>query len=334
MAKTQKPVKTPKTRTHMVIKDVEFTAPNGEKFSLHYRALGKDRDHYSGFLRKIDACWPRNCAISIPIVYGKKEFQDVVFTVLNNAEKFNKSNTVGRPRYFDILQDGVENLKSQNLIADLKKNHSDFGTLPNSCRVWWYRNIAGNFNMRSIKINSIRFKNMIAFRNLMENIKDEEIHKLVENLEHKTFEFEKEFIDFADKFIEATYETFVTAYNDYMGNLIGTVSHRPVKLKNGGMREHYTIYVPFCDFRGKHFKCTPETLKERANYWQVYNKCKKQLPANINFRRDVTVTPCALMPTAEVATESAKIRKAELVKKLNAAIEASKKARKTKKETA
>lgn len=332
MKNAQETTKVQKTRSHMVIKDAELTAPNGEKFSLHYRALGKLKDHYSGFLRKIYANWPRNCAISIPIVYGKKEFQDVVNTVLDNAEKFNESNTVGRPRYFDILQDGVEKLKSTNLIADLKANHPEFGTKSNSCRSWWYRNIAGNFNMRSIKITSLRFKNVVAFNNLMENIKDKEIHKLVENLKHKTFEFEKEFIDFADKFIEATYETFVTAYNDYMGNLIGTVSHRPVKLKNGGWREHYTMYVPDCNFRNA-------TLAERNHYLEVYNKCLQQLPDNLGrqgaqFYRDVTVTPCALMPTAEVATESAKIKKAEMVKKLNASIEASKKARKTKKETA
>lgn len=316
-------VKAPKTRTHMVIKEVVLAAPNGEKFGLHYRALGKKRDHYSGFLRKIEADWPRNCAISIPIVYGKTDFQDIVNTILNNADKFNKQNTVGRPRYFDILQDGVDNMKSQNLIADLKANHPDFGTRKNSVRVWWYRTIAGNFNMRSIKINSVRFKNMVAFNALMEHIKDPEIHKLVENLKSKTFEFEKEFIDFSNKFIEATHETFVTAYNEYMGNLIGTISHRPVKLKNGGMREHYTMYVPACDFKSA-------TQAERDHYWEVYNKCKAQLPSGLYFKRDVSIVPCALMPTAEVATESAKIKRAEMVKALNEAIEKAKKARKKK----
>lgn len=331
MANTQL-AKSPRTRTHMLVNDAELTAPNGEKFILHYRALGKLKDHYSGFLRKTYADWPRNCAISIPIVYGKKEFQDVVNTVLNNAEKFNASNTVGRPRYFDILKDGIENLKTRNLIADLKANHPDFGTKPNSVRVWWYRNIAGNFNMRSIKITSLYFKNMVAFKDLMRNVKDEEIHKLVRNLENKTFEFEKEFIDFADKFIEATYETFVTAYNDYIGSLVGTVSHRPVKLKYGGFREHYKMYVPACVFHGQ----SKSTDEEQKHYWEVYNKCKAMLPwmSPKAFARDVTVVQCALMPTAEVATEAAKIRKAELVKKLNAAIEASKNARKTKKETA
>ena len=315
-------IKIKRTRTPMVIEDVVLSSPSGEKFGLHYRTLGKNRDHFSGFLRKLDSDWTPNCAISIPIVYGKTDFQAIIDTVLNNSSKFNKQNTIGRPRYFDILQDGVDKLKSTNLITDLKANHPEFGTQRNSVRVWWYKNIAGNFNMKSIKINSVRFKNMVAFRELMKNIKDPEIHKLVDNLKHKTFEFEKEFIDFADKFIEATYESFVTAYNEYMGNLIGTISHRPVKLKNGSMREHYTMYVPAYDKNS--------SVAERDHYWEVYNKTRALLPSNIYFSRDVSIVPCALMPTAEVATEASKIKKAELVRKLNEAIEKTKKTRASK----
>lgn len=321
MTQTAEPVK--KTRCHMVIKDVVLKAPNGEDFSLHYRALGKKRDHFSGFLRKELAGWNRNCAISIPIVYGKEAFQDVVDNILNNADKFNAGNTIGRPRYFDILKDGVENLKETNLVADLKANHPDFHTPKCSCRNWFYRTIAGNFNMRSIKINAVHFKNQVAFKALMEHIKDQEIHKLVENLNKKTFEFEKEFIDFSNKFIEATHETFVAAYNDYMGNLIGTVTHRPVKLKNGGMREHWTIYVPEVD---RHNAASVQAYNE------AYNKCKSQLPSGLYWKRDVRVTTCCFMETKEVADAAAKMRREEMVRQLNAALEAAKKARKSKTE--
>lgn len=311
-----------RVRTPMIVKDVVLDAPNGTKFTLHYRALGKKRDHYSGFLRKNDESWARNCAISIPIVYGEEEFQAVVNRILDNADKFNATNTVGRPRYFDILKDGVEGLTESNLIQDLLNHNPDFHTAKRSCRIWWFKTIAGHFNMRSIKINAVKFKSTVAFNNLMNYIKDPEIHKLVSNLSKKTFEFEKEFIDFANQFIDATHETFVKAYNDYMGSLIGTVTHRPVKLKNGGMREHYTMYVPFVNWKDQN---------SVNAYNAAYSKCKEQLPHGINFKRDVTVTPCIFMETAEVANAAAKVRKDELIKKLNASIEASKKARSAKK---
>ncbi len=305
---------TKKARTPMIIRDVLLTGSNGQKYVLHYRALGKERDHFSGFITK-RLGWRKNCAISIPVVHGKEEFQKVVHTILDNSDKFNERNTVGRPRYYDILSEGVENIKETNLVQDLKTNNPDFHFLRNSKRGWYYRNISGNFNMNSIKILNIRYQETVPFDKLLEFIPNEEIHELVKELSRKTFQYEKEFIEFANQFIDATTEAFAKAYNAYMGSLIGTVTHRPVRTKLG-YKEHYTIYLP------------EWSEANREEYLRVKAELQAKLPAGIHiaaWEKNLSIVECKMAPDQEVADAAQKVRKAELVRKLTEAMKKSEK---------
>lgn len=298
-------VKTSKPRTRMIVKDVKLEDKTGKKFLLHYRALGSKRDHFSGYLTRL--AWPRNCAISIPVIYGKDEFRNVVNTILDNSEKFTPSNTVGRPRYFDLMSDGVSNVKATNLIDTLRNNHNDFKTNRRSKRSWHYRNISGNFNMRSVKILNIRFRDTdVPMDKLLEYVPGD-LQDLVNRLRKKEFVYEKEFVDFANGFIDATVEDFAKAWNVYMGSLAGTVTHRPVKTKSG-IVEHYTAYVP--EFTGKN----------SDEYFAALETCKSKLPyGSLNYKH-LTIVTCKLVETKTVADASARVRREELVRKLKDAI--------------
>lgn len=310
---TTEPEKTVKYhRTPMIVKDVELTARNGDLYNLHYRVLGKKRDHFSGFLVKKHAGWKMNCAISIPIVYGKEEFQKVVDSVLDNSSKFTASNTVGRPRYFDILQNGMNGVKAENMVQQLRANNPDFHICPRSKRAWYYKSVGGNFNMRSVKINHVHFSSTVAFRELLPYIKDEATLKLLDNLKHKQFEFEKEFIDFANEFMDSTEDTFVNAYNGYMGSLMGTATHRPVKTK-AGTKEHWTIYI-----------ADRSACSDEDTYWDIYNKAMAHVPFGTPDR-DITTVRVELMEPRPLAEASVAKKRAEMVAKLTAAIERKKK---------
>lgn len=115
----------------MNIWDNNIETKSGATFTLHYRGL-KNKT-YSGFLRNAE--WPRNCAISIPKTVGMAKFQAIVDQVIDNEAKFNEANTLGRPRYYDILANGVEHLQPRNKIFDLREANPDFHTYKDSKRM-------------------------------------------------------------------------------------------------------------------------------------------------------------------------------------------------------
>ena len=147
----------------MTIVDNKIQTKNGETFDLHYRGLKNDT--YSGFLR--NSMWPRNCSIAIPKTHGMANFKAIVDQVIDNEDKFNTANTLGRPRYYDILANGVEGLGKTNKIFDLQQEDSEFKTYEKSKRKWYYKSIGGNFNMKSIKINHMKLIDSVSFKELM-----------------------------------------------------------------------------------------------------------------------------------------------------------------------
>jgi hypothetical protein len=189
----------------MNIWDNKIETKSGATFSLHYRGL-KNKT-YSGFLRNIE--WPRNCSISIPKTKGMAAFQAIVDEVIDNEEKFNSANTLGRPRYYDILANGVAGLPTENKVFKLRESNPDFHTYKNSKRMWYYKSIGGNFNMKSIKINHMRLIDSVSFKELFPFIKNEEVKEVLEALRRQKFEFEGEFINFCDQLIDATEDTLI-----------------------------------------------------------------------------------------------------------------------------
>ena len=223
----------------MNIWDNTIETKSGAKFSLHYRGLNKNT--YSGFVRNVE--WPRNCAISIPKTVGKEKFDSIVDQIVENEAKFTAENTLGRPRYYDILANGVEKVRSRNKIWNLRDKNPEFKTYKNSKRMWYYKSIGGNFNMKAIKINHMRLIDSVSFTNLMPWIKNEEVKEVLLQLSRQKFEFEAEFIKFCDQLIDATEDTLIAAYNGYMKSLIGTHTTLMRHKKDGSESLTYYVYV-------------------------------------------------------------------------------------------
>ena len=265
----------------MNIYDHKIETKSGATYSLHYRGLNKNT--YSGFLRNIE--WPRNCAISIPKTVGMAKFQTIVDQIIDNEDKFNSANTLGRPRYYDILANGVEGLKPSNKLYELREANPEFKTYKNSKRMWYYKSIGGNFNMKAIKINHMRLVDSISFSNLMPYIKNEEVKDVLNQLSRQKFEFEAEFINFCDKLIEATEDTLIQSYNAYMKSLIGTHTTLMRHKKNGEESLTYYVYV--------------EADADPATKALQKSAGSKDVPANAN----VKVVEVKMFP-AEAITEA------------------------------
>jgi hypothetical protein len=293
----------------MNIWDNKIETKSGATFSLHYRGL-KNKT-YSGFLRNIE--WPRNCAISIPKTVGMANFQSIVDQVIDNEVKFNSANTLGRPRYYDILANGVEHLQPSNKIFDLREANPDFKTYKNSKRMWYYKSIGGNFNMKCIKINHMRLIDSVSFKDLMPFIKDQEVKDVLDQLRRQKFEFEAEFINFCDKLIDATEDTLIQSYNGYMKSLIGTHTILRRHKKNGDESNTYYVYVE------ADASAADKALQESAG--------RQDIPANAN----VKVVEVKMFPEQAIAQAmDAKTRhdKLEAIKTYFAERKAAKKAAK------
>lgn len=262
----------------MNIWDNNIETKSGATFSLHYRGL-KNKT-YSGFLRNVE--WPRNCSISIPKTKGMAAFQAIVDEVIDNEEKFNSANTLGRPRYYDILANGVEGLPTANKVFQLREANPDFHTYKNSKRMWYYKSIGGNFNMKSIKINHMRLIDSVSFKELMPFIKNEEVKEVLEALRRQKFEFEGEFINFCDQLIDATEDTLIPSYNAYMKSLVGTHTTLTRSKKDGSPSVTYYVYVEA--------EATPadKALQESAG--------RQDIPSNAN----VKVIELKMFPTDSI----------------------------------
>ena len=223
----------------MNIFDQTIETKSGAKFSLHYRELKKNT--YSGYVRNAE--WPRNCSISIPKTLGKEKFDTIVAQIVDNEAKFTEENTLGRPRYYDVLANGVDGVRKSNKIWKLREKNPEFKTYKNSKRMWYYKSIGGNFNMKAIKINHMRLIDSVSFQDLMQYIKNEEVKEVLVQLGRQKFEFEAEFIKFCDQLIEATEDTLIPAYNSYMKSLIGTHTTLMRHKKDGSESLTYYIYV-------------------------------------------------------------------------------------------
>ena len=223
----------------MIINDDKIKTKSGATFSLHYRVLNKDT--YSGFIRNVE--WPRNCAISIPKTVGNAKFMSIVNLVIDNEDKFTEYNTLGRPRYYDILGNGIEGLAEQNKIHQIRETNPEFKTYKNSKRMWYYKTIGGNFNMKSIKINHMRIVDSVSFKELMPFVKNEDVKTLLAELGREKFEFEVDFLNFCDKLIDATEDTLLRAYNDYTKSLFGTHTSLMRHKKDGSESFTYYVYV-------------------------------------------------------------------------------------------
>lgn len=224
----------------MTIVDNQIKTKNGETFDLHYRGLKNDT--YSGFLR--NSMWPRNCSIAIPKTHGMANFKAIVDQVIDNEDKFNTANTLGRPRYYDILANGVEGLGKTNKIFDLQQQDSEFKTYEKSKRQWYYKTIGGNFNMKSIKINHMKLIDSVSFKELMPFIDNEEIKDVLDQLRRQKFEYQADFLGFCNDLIDATQDTLIASYNKYMKNLFGTHKSLMRHTKEGKESFTYYVYVP------------------------------------------------------------------------------------------
>ena len=223
----------------MNIFDQTIETKSGAKFSLHYRELKKNT--YSGYVRNSE--WPRNCSISIPKTLGKEKFDAIVTQIVDNENKFTEENTLGRPRYYDVLANGIEGVRKSNKIWKLREKNPEFKTYKNSKRMWYYKSIGGNFNMKAIKINHMRLVDSVSFQDLMPYIKNEEVKEVLVQLGRQKFEFESEFIKFCDQLIDATEDTLIQSYNGYMKSLIGTHTTLMRHKKDGSESLTYYVYV-------------------------------------------------------------------------------------------
>lgn len=224
----------------MTIVNDQIETKNGKIFDLHYRGLKNDT--YSGFLR--NSMWPKNCSIAIPKTHGKANFQAIVDQVIDNEDKFNTANTLGRPRYYDILANGVEGLSKTNKIFDLKEQDSEFHTCEKSKRKWYYKSFGGNFNMKSIKINSMKLIDTVSLVELMPFIDNDEIKDVLNQLRRQKFEYQADFLGFCNDLIDATQDTLIASYNKYMKNLFGTHKSLMRHTKEGKESFTYYVYVP------------------------------------------------------------------------------------------
>ena len=221
----------------MIITDSEIKTKSGSIFDLHYRDLKNDT--HSGFIR--NRMWPKNCSIAIPKTHSLTAFNAIVDEVIENENKFNEANTLGRPRYYDILANGIEGLGETNKVFDLRESNPDFNTYKNSKRMWYYKTIGGHFNMKSIKINHVKLIDSVSFKKLMEFIDDQEVKDVLEGLRRHKFEYQADFLKFCDDLIDATEDTLISSYNKYIKSLFGTVRKLPRHKKDG--KESITCYV-------------------------------------------------------------------------------------------
>ena len=224
----------------MEIVDQTIETKNGNKFALHYRGLKNST--FSGFIRNVT--WPRNCSIAIPKTHGQNNFMAIVDQVVENEEKFNPRNTLGRPRYYDILSNGVEGLAETNKVYDLQCQDPEFKTYENSKRQWYYKTIGGNFNMKSIKINHMKLIDSVSFKELMPFIEDQEIRDVLDQLRRQKFEYQADFLGFCNDLIDATQDTLIASYNKYMKSLFGTHKSLMRHTKEGKESFTYYVYVP------------------------------------------------------------------------------------------
>ena len=224
----------------MIITDSEIKTKSGAIFDLHYRDLKNDT--HSGFLR--NRLWPKNCSIAIPKTQSIKAFNAIVDEVIENEAKFNEANTLGRPRYYDILANGVEGLGETNKVFDLRESNPAFNTYKNSKRMWYYKTIGGHFNMKSIKINHVKLIDSVSFKKLMDFIDDQEVKDVLDGLRRHKFEFQSDFLKFCDDLIDATEDTLVSSYNKYIKSLFGTVRKLPRHKKYGSESITYYVYIP------------------------------------------------------------------------------------------
>lgn len=224
----------------MNITDSEIKTKSGAIFDLHYRDLKNDT--HSGFLR--NRLWPKNCSIAIPKTRSIKAFNAIVDEVIKNEAKFNEANTLGRPRYYDILSNGVEGLGKTNKIFDLRESNPAFNTYKNSKRMWYYKTIGGHFNMKSIKINHVKLIDSVSFKKLMDFIDDQEVKDVLDGLRRHKFEYQGDFLKFCDDLIDATEDTLVASYNKYIKSLFGTVRKLPRHKKDGSESITYYVYIP------------------------------------------------------------------------------------------
>lgn len=224
----------------MNITDSEIKTKSGAIFDLHYRDLKNDT--HSGFLR--NRLWPKNCSIAIPKTRSIKAFNAIVDEVIKNEAKFNEANTLGRPRYYDILSNGVEGLGKTNKIFDLRESNPAFNTYKNSKRMWYYKTIGGHFNMKSIKINHVKLIDSVSFKKLMDFIDDQEVKDVLDGLRRHKFEYQSDFLKFCDDLIDATEDTLVASYNKYIKSLFGTVRKLPRHKKDGSESITYYVYIP------------------------------------------------------------------------------------------
>ena len=293
----------------MNIWDNKIETKSGATYSLHYRGL-KNKT-YSGFLRNVE--WPRNCSISIPKTKGMAAFQAIVDEVIDNEEKFNSANTLGRPRYYDILANGVAGLPTENKVFKLRESNPDFHTYKNSKRMWYYKSIGGNFNMKSIKINHMRLIDSVSFKELFPFIKNEEVKEVLEALRRQKFEFEGEFINFCDQLIDATEDTLIQSYNSYMKSLVGTHKTLTRSKKDGSPSLTYYVYV------SADASAADKALQESAG--------RQDIPANAN----VKVIELKMFPEDSIAnamTDKVRHDKLEAIKAYFAERKAAKKSKK------
>lgn len=224
----------------MKIVDQTIETKNGTKFSLHYRELKNST--FSGFIRKVN--WPRNCSVSIPKTHGQDKFMGIVDQITGNEDKFTVCNTLGRPRYYDILSNSIEGLSDTNKVYDLQSQDSEFQTYKNSKRMWYYKSIGGNFNMKSIKINNMKLIDSVSFKNLMPFIDDPEVKDVLDQLRRQKFEYQSDFIGFCNDLVDATQDTLISSYNKYMKSLFGTHKTLMRHTKDGSESFTYYVYVP------------------------------------------------------------------------------------------
>lgn len=224
----------------MNITDSEIKTKSGAIFDLHYRDLKNDT--HSGFLR--NRLWPKNCSIAIPKTRSIKAFNAIVDEVIENEGKFNEANTLGRPRYYDILANGLEGLGKTNKVFDLRESNPAFNTYKNSKRMWYYKTIGGHFNMKAIKINHVKLIDSVSFKNLMPFIDDQEVKDVLDGLRRQKFEYQSDFLKFCDDLIDATEDTLVSSYNKYIKSLFGAVRKLPRHKKDGSESITYYVYIP------------------------------------------------------------------------------------------
>ena len=279
----------------MLIEDKRLTAPNGDMYWLHVRHLSNDR--HSGYLTR--AAWGPNRAISIPIVSSTEELDRIVGRVLACSEKFTNRNTVGRPRWFDILGENVSAPVENNLIQGLIDKANGFKLIRGSKRSWMYRNLYGHFNMNSIRILGIGLSSKISLKELTVYIHDQDILCLLESLRRKDFVTEHEFLEFVDKFLDISLRELADAYNEYAKSRFGTVEEHVTATGS-----KYIVYLP--------------ADRKYEGYDEMYDRCRRQVPGWTGYcsPKGTKIVKLKLVDTSSIPRAMDMAKRAKFVSRL------------------